>query len=487
MKVLLAGFNVDREILKELNKDRDVALTPETISAAYARISRSPKPVDELRKVAREEIDSARKSNKKIIFEMGHHSIAEHSVFNFDIIGVSRLIVEEIEKFRLCSYTEKSQRYITLSGDFVTPQEIKATPLLEPFVKTIRLQNQFYHKLYEKLKIHFFKKYPEFSKKSIAGRAKEDARYTVSLATQSQLGMTTNARNLELMLRRFASHPLKEVRELGENLFKLVEKVAPSIILFYKANDYDKKTYPEIKRLIQERVKPERDKGYSDVELVDYTEDGDGILLASLIHRTSHLPFKESLKRVYALNPQKKREIIKSAFKYMEFYDTVLREFEHIHLTYDIVVSASCFAQLKRHRMATITSQEYTPSLGITIPESIEEIGMGEDFREIIKRSEDLYYRVYQMNPYVAPYILTNGHHKRVLLTVNARELYHMSRLREDKSAQWEIRKLVNRLTQFAQKVMPLTFLLIGGKDKYPEVYKRVFGKPPKAIPMQEE
>jgi len=486
VKVLLAGFNVDREVLEELNRDRNITLTPETLSAAYARISRSPKPVDELRKIAREEIDSARKSNKRIIFKMGHHSIAEHSVFNFDIIGVSRLIVEEIERFRLCSYTEKSQRYITLSGDFVIPQEIKATPLLKPFIETVRIQNNFYRKLYERLKVHFSRKYPHFSRKRIEGRAKEDARYTVCLATQSQLGMTTNARNLELMLRRFASHPLSEVKELGERLFQLVERVTPSIILFYKANDYDKKTYPEMKRFIQEIVKPEKEKGHSDVELVGYTKDGDEILLASLIHRTTQLPFKECFKRVLGLSPEKKRELLKSSFRYMEFYDAVLREFEHINLSYDIVVSASCFAQLKRHRMATITSQEYNPSLGITIPESIKEIGMDKDFKEVMERSEELYFKIYQENPYTAPYILTNAHRKRVLLTVNARELYHISRLREDRSAQWEIRKLANRLTQLAQEVMPLTFLLIGGKDRYPEVYKRVFGKPPKAIPIQE-
>ena len=52
---------------------------------------------------------------------MGHHSVAEHAVFNFDVIGISRLAMEELEKFRLCSYTEKSQRYITLDKDFVLP------------------------------------------------------------------------------------------------------------------------------------------------------------------------------------------------------------------------------------------------------------------------------------------------------------------------------------------------------------------------------
>jgi len=129
MKVVLAGYNVDREALDEVRRAAPARLdlTPETLSASYARISRDARPVDELRRAARAEVDKARRSNRAIIFKMGHHSVAEHAVFNFDVMGVSRLAIEEIEKFRLGSYTEKSQRYITLGSDFVVPAEIVAT------------------------------------------------------------------------------------------------------------------------------------------------------------------------------------------------------------------------------------------------------------------------------------------------------------------------------------------------------------------------
>ncbi|MBW2559006.1 MAG: hypothetical protein JRD69_09300, partial [Deltaproteobacteria bacterium] len=61
MKVILAGHNVDYEVIKECRASLENALsgygseslTPETISAAYARISRNPLPVNELRKIAR--------------------------------------------------------------------------------------------------------------------------------------------------------------------------------------------------------------------------------------------------------------------------------------------------------------------------------------------------------------------------------------------------------------------------------------------------
>ncbi|MDR1324218.1 MAG: FAD-dependent thymidylate synthase, partial [Candidatus Margulisbacteria bacterium] len=120
----MAGYNLDAEVIAELKKNnprQDV--TPETLSAAYARISRDSRPINELRQAARAEVEKSRKSNQKIIFGLGHSSVAEHAVFNFDVIDVSRRAMEELEKFRLCSYTEKSQRYITLDSAYITPPE----------------------------------------------------------------------------------------------------------------------------------------------------------------------------------------------------------------------------------------------------------------------------------------------------------------------------------------------------------------------------
>lgn len=488
MKILLAGYNIDTDVVNDLKEKfpQRNDITPETLSASYARISRDPRSIDELRKAARDEVEKARKSNRAIIFKMGHHSVAEHAVFNFDIIGVSRLAIEEIEHFRLCSYTEKSQRYITLGNDYVLPDEIKDSPHKDSFIKTIQGQNDLYHKLHRQLHGYIMKKYSELAadpkqKNLLDGWAKEDARYITSLATQGQLGQTINARNLELLLRRFAGHDLSEVREIGEKLWRLAEKVAPSIILFYKANDYDKKTYPEI----QEEIKNIKElkgagKGMGDVKLLEYTRDADDIILASLIYRSSDISFEKSFKTAKSLGAGEKRKIFKKAFQYMEFYDSALREFEYVNLVYDMVVSASCFAQLKRHRMAAITCQEYDPDLGVTIPQSILDIGMEKEFMKTVKKTEDVYYKIKKESVFAAPYVLTNAHRRRVIFGCNARELYHISRLREDNHAQWDIRNMASKMSASAKEAMPLTMLLICGKDRYPAVYKEVFGQLPK-------
>ncbi len=163
MKVVLAGYNVDREALDELRLSAPPRLdvTPETLSAAYARISRDGRPVDELRRSARGEVEKARRSNQAIIFKMGHHSVAEHAVFNFDLMGISRLAIEAVERFRLASFTEKSQRYITLGEDFVVPEEVVAAGLKPVFLGAVKAQNALYHRLYRKLRPHVLARHPE--------------------------------------------------------------------------------------------------------------------------------------------------------------------------------------------------------------------------------------------------------------------------------------------------------------------------------------
>ena len=491
MKVILAGYNVDSEVIDDLKKKsphrEDV--TPETLSASYARISRDPRPANELRAVARKEVEKARRSNRKIIFKMGHHSVAEHAIFNFDIVGVSRLALEEIEKFRLCSYTEKSQRYISLTDDFVIPDEIKTSGLEDLFVRTVKSQNALYHKLFKELKPYFFEKNEEIAadpkKQSILeGWAKEDARYVASLATEGQLGMTVNARNLEFMIRRFASTKMAELKEFNQKIYNLAKEVAPSIILFTEARDFDVKTYEEIEKKAQALLEP-AGKNTQLVSLVDHTPDADARLAASLLHSSSSLPYMECFQKARRLRPEDKKELLELAFKHMEFYDFPLREFEYVSLTYDLVISASCFAQLKRHRMATLTAQGYHPGLGVTVPPSLQEIGARKEFMEIIDETNRVYSLLKEKTDYGAEYVMTNAHRRRVLLKVNARELYHISRLREDSTAQWDIREVAGEISRLAREVMPLTCLLVGGKDAYPGIYEEVFGRPPKIFPPE--
>jgi len=494
MKIILAGYNLDLETIRECQELRPEVknLTPETISAAYARISRSQKSVDALRAIARREVENARQSNQNIVFEMGHSSVAEHAVFNIDVLGVSRLLVEEIEKFRLCSYTEKSQRYVRLEDDFVIPEEIRGTRMEGPFVETVRKQNRLYHELFEKLKPRILEKHKDLAaypanRSMLEGWAKEDARYVISLATETQLGMTINARNLELMLRRLAAHPLAEAKEYSRKLYEVVKDTAPSLIRYTEATAYDLLTRRDLRNAVSALLHQGKHKNApipaalngQDVSLVYATPDGDGRIMASLIHSSSELPMPRCLQMVSSMDTHEKESLIRTALKHIKSYDPVLREFENAELHFELLISASCFAQMKRHRMATTTCQDYDPVLGATVPPAVSEIGMHDAFMEIVTQSEDIYDRIKELCPPAAAYILTNAHRRRVSMKINARELYHIARLRGDTHAQWDIRKTAEQMVGLGKRAMPLALMLATGKDGFAPLYDQVFAVEP--------
>ncbi|MDI9569600.1 MAG: FAD-dependent thymidylate synthase [Pseudomonadota bacterium] len=523
MKVVLAGYNIDYETIMDIeDRCEDLEeLTPETIAAAYARISRSPRPVNELRAIARGEVDKARQSNRTIVFEMGHGSIAEHAVFNLDILGVSRLLVEDIERFRLCSYTEKSQRYVLFQDDFVVPEEIEKAGLAGPFAEVIRRQNSFYRECYERLRPHVFARHPELAgdpahRSLLEGWAKEDARYAIALATETQLGMTLNARNLELMVRRLAAHPLKEARDLSAALYKATRSIAPSLVRYTEATDYDLRTRRELREAAaalfgeddpddRERREARDDDGTGagravqpspgsgddaaapttaaptasrDAVFLAYvTPEADLRLLAALLHSSSRRPLSSCLSRARRLDAGQRMNLVKTALRHLRSHDAVLREFEYVDLLFELTVSAGCFAQLKRHRMATITAQGYDPGLGVVMPPSIAAIGMDESFRKLMDDTGKLHERLRETEAAeAAPYILTNAHRRRVALKVNARELYHIARLRADRHAQWDIRELTTAMLAAAERAMPLTLLMAAGKDGFADLYRLRFG-----------
>ena len=118
------------------------------------------------------------------------------------------------------------------------------------------------------------------------------------------------------------------------------------------------------------------------------------------------------------------------------------------------------------------------------MPPSIEEVGAGGEFRAIIERTDEAYAELESGRAApAAAYVLTNAHRRRALLKVNLRELYHIARLREDAAAQWDIREIAAAMSRAARKAFPLAAMLLGGKDAYPALYEKAFGRAPKQSP----
>lgn len=423
LKVILAGFNTDSE---------NPASTPETLSAAYARISRDPSPVNELRRVSAREVETARESNRRIVFDYGHGSVAEHAVFNLDVLGVSRLAVEALQSFRLASFTEKSQRYIRIGEDWHLPHGINDP---DAFTSSVHELFEAYDKLLRDLAGAGFER----------GTAREDARYLLPLAATSQMGMTVNARELEHMIRRLRAHPLAEVRALADALFAAVEPVAPSLMLFTNPSAMDGFAH----------LQPAPLPGSREVELIHC--DGD--------ERVG-----EWLERVFGHHDTNR--LFGMAYENLDVHDALPRAWELFRADFSLTLSATAYAQLKRHRMCTQLVSAYNTGLGFTVPPSVREAGFEGEFTRVVRSAGAAADRL------GTHYLLTNAHRRQVMVSMNGREFHHFCRLRDDAHAQWDIRGLAGQMLALASGRAPQTLAMACGKSRWDEVKSKLSEKP---------
>jgi thymidylate synthase ThyX len=487
--------------------DHKEGLTPEPLAAAYARTSRLPEAINELRIDARLNPDKASRSVENIVGVYGHSSIAEHIVANMDVIDGSRFLMEFLERMRLAAYTEKSGRYQLFKDDFIRPKEIVDAGLLEPFEELQRAQISFYHKLYERLfdfqcslgsnqnlvkqmNSDAEKKSDRLkAKKTLEGMAKEDARYISSLSMETQVGVTLNARQIEKAIARLSSSQLAENRELAFLMHNAVNSIMPSAIKYSGPTDFFRRTRPDLEQMTDEYLSgigqtTENNCKFvarkENVTLIDYDPETENKILAAIMHSSqgstgllgSTLSYSALLDIVGNMADENKREFFRKSFRYMKSHDAVLREFEHASMKWELIVDASEFAQLKRHRMGTQTYPiNFDPSLGITIPQPIIEIGMEQEFRDIAEgRTLDFYRKVEkETSKLVANYVLTNSMRRRVIYEMNPREAYHFSRMREDGHAQWKIRRTANIMGDMLRQKLPLVCTLLCGKDEFEE------------------
>ena len=446
MQVKLAGFNVDTQHSELENA------TPETIAAAYARISRRWDSLADLRKEAIDKRGKVAKSINNIVHKMGHSSIQEHAVFNFDIEHVSRLLVECIQHSRLASYTERSYRYCKMDPNAVY------YPELDPHNKS----------QYSSLMEQLFSSYESIRTELISlgldeQKANEDARYVTPLASLTSLGMTINARNLCKMIKRLRAAQMPEHKELADLLEKEAAFVAPALIRHTEATEHDVAMAgrPISKASASLYVGSLHKKPSL---ILEHIHPGPEVNLDRYIAGTEIDPIGVDIP------PGLESEYILELLQNMGPHDLPPRAFETVVIWAYTRLSASAYAQLKRHRMCTQVAGPYSWATGYMVPPSMIDLAdkvydTMTATRAIAKGLADAGYA------YAAPYCVVNSCERWVSIVMNLRELYHFCRLRQDQHAQWEIRSVAD---QFANKMIAKfpnsrALSLLCGKDKFEE------------------
>jgi len=150
----------------------------------------------------------------RMLLRNEHHSVLEHAYATFRISGVSRACTHQLVRHRLCSFIQQSQRYVD-EKDFryIEPESIKANAEAHAmFTEFMEQARAIYTKL-QGMKIR-----------------KEDARYVLPNATESQIVVSANFREWRHIIGlRGSPQSQWEIRHLAIAVLKILKEHAPTV------------------------------------------------------------------------------------------------------------------------------------------------------------------------------------------------------------------------------------------------------------------
>ena len=170
-------------------------------------------PIETISKIASICYDSNPADPMKLVnhlYKSGHLSVFEHIYFTFKIEGISRACSHQLVRHRMCSFTQRSQRYCNESDfDVVLP------PSMDDDIAYFE---------YNDVLLDIRQGYANLTNLKVP---KEDARYILPNACCTDLYLSCNLRELiHICNERLCSRAQWEIRELVK---KMVELVSPDL------------------------------------------------------------------------------------------------------------------------------------------------------------------------------------------------------------------------------------------------------------------
>lgn len=146
----------------------------------------------------------------------GHESVIEHANFTFRVESVSRVLLAQLTRHRLASFSVQSQRYCGVTREWIIPASVISAGKADEYKAQMDRAFDFYEEL-------LFASVPE-----------EDARYVIPQGVTCDLILTMNARELRHFFSlRCCNRAQWEIRALADEMLQLCMDAAP--MLFKKA------------------------------------------------------------------------------------------------------------------------------------------------------------------------------------------------------------------------------------------------------------
>lgn len=399
---------MNRSTVQILNKNPDAL----GIAASAARMSTQSGTAFEIY-----DRSGDREKDLKLISKVlssGHKSVIEHQTVSIAFNDVSVMVEQFIIEFRLASFTVKSRRYVDFSSaGYVVPEGLSGETLA----------------LYQNQMDALFASYVKLMD---LGVPKEDARFVFPYSLRSNFFMTINARELIHMICTMLygrGARWTEIRNLGCQLKEQFDEIYPGVI------DAESVAY---RHVLSEKLPETFRTGTpqtGDAEVIGVQNNAKALLQAAMRFsgRFESDDFSANMKQL--LN------------------DTRPRELEMLNYTFHIQnISLACITHFTRHRIQSPLIPSVYRALcegNYVLPESISSCAEAlEIYQKAFAEQAEVVRKMKSLGVCedVLIYFAMSGHVMDILMSMNAREILLLSKLRTCSRAQWEIRGVARKM-----------------------------------------
>ena len=500
----------ERELLKPYLSDVDANvfalenLNPEVIGGALARYSRAPTGFKET--VVREFLNPDGSPNDvkgsqmidRVVNKFGDESVAELAVAPLCMEEISNLMTKVIEDCRIGgSPIEESTRYVLYDAKkngrwrYVCPENIKESGLGNAFTANMDFLFETYAKMVEPMQELFRKRLTQDAFEieverdgkvqkaglkllegdneikahriaynfTIRSAACDVIRCILPACTQANVGLVGNGRFFSGLITKLLSHDLCEAHELADSVRKALNTQIPTFIKRAGRNAYLADNHRKMRELCREFFTSVKIETSAEVELLEDSPEAQWVnLLSNMVFPYVRHSSRQIREVVKSLPEERKRQIFETYIGSRQSKrDRPGRGLEYGYpIQFDILAGFAEYRDLQRHRMLTQQRQDLGVDLGYSVPEEIEEIGMGQDVQECFERTESLHRDLKRAGmEQEAQYATLFNHFIRWNVGMNLRELGHLVELRTQKAGHPKYRRTAQIMARLYLKRCP--------------------------------
>jgi thymidylate synthase ThyX len=471
---------------------------PEVQAYAMAKYSRSALSMKESLKEISEQ--KAEQFLNTFYFQYGHRSIADLAHLAFAIEKLSILAAIVLVDEQRWDGQERSTRYQNFkkSGYFI-PDFGSDAALKSDYCATIDFLFAEYEAFTQEMLRYYTGQVPKPEgmaddqyTRTLRARAFDNSRYLLPLATNTSLGQIVNARTLEQQISRLLAGPYAEVRHLGallkdaardaaynvqsESLRTLVEeikaanpelgakaeqqllrptKVAPTLVKYANANEYESRTRNELEHAAKELM---HEAPINPAPLVDLVEDGplEVEIAATLVYSACHHSYRQVTERVQGLTAAQRSEIIDLGMRHRGPHDELLRSFHAgQQFKFDILMDIGGFRDMHRHRRCTQIEQGFTQLHGYDTPPDVVTAGLEQRYIAAMQKVELGCKKTGANSLRADLYLLPMAYRKRTLFKMDFAEALYIAELRSGPAGHFSYRNVAYAMYEEVAKKHP--------------------------------